>query len=125
MHDSRMVDYIFDRIGRGAWLSELQDMSMANVYDGCPSEAVQAFASLGRFGKCRKNIERDLHRWLRNLHGTQLEPYFVKLWLDSDDDIGLVEESVATFTIFDMFRAIWKSGDNKNQKITRKRTYTT
>ena len=114
MPDSHIMDYIFDRIGRGAFFSEIQDMSMANVNDGCPSEAVEAFASAGHFGKHRSNIERDILCWLRNMYGTELEPYFLKLCLDSEDVVGLVEEPTATFTIFDMFRAIWKSGDKQH-----------
>ena len=40
MPDSYFVDYIFDRIGHGAFFSDVQNLSMVNVKDGCASEAV-------------------------------------------------------------------------------------
>ena len=33
--------------------------------------AIQAWASLGNFGKSSKNEERDMHTWLRNLYNIQ------------------------------------------------------
>ena len=36
-------------------------------------------ASLGSGGAWPSNIERDLHRWLRNLYDVRLEPSFLKL----------------------------------------------
>ena len=42
-------------------------------------ETVRCFASLGAFGAHTHNEERDLHRWLKNLHQISLEPYYIKL----------------------------------------------
>lgn len=43
--------------------------------------AIQAWASLGNFGKSSKNEERDMHTWLRNLYNIQLEVYWTTLKL--------------------------------------------
>lgn len=50
-------------------------IAQSQALDGEPPEAVQAFASLGAFAKTSSHEERDLHRWLRNLHNIELEVY--------------------------------------------------
>ena len=65
-------------IGSGrASIAEVCDISRANVADGFQSEALIGLKSLGANGKYEHNQERDLHRWLRHLHGYQLEAYKV------------------------------------------------
>ena len=44
----------------------------------CP-ETISAFASLGAWGSCPSNEERDLHRWLRRLYNIDLEVYWVDM----------------------------------------------
>ena len=41
-----------------------------------PPAAVKAFASLGSFGKCNANEERDMHRWLEGLYNVSLQVYY-------------------------------------------------
>ena len=41
--------------------------------------AIEAFASLGAFGKCPSHEERDLHRWLSGLHNLQLDVYYTNM----------------------------------------------
>ena len=48
--------------------------------DGSTHEALLSLASLGNHGRQTANQERDLHRWLKNLWGLELETY--GLWLE-------------------------------------------
>ena len=47
----------------------------------CP-DSILAFASLGNFGRCPANEERDMHNWLKNLYGIDLELYYVQMHLE-------------------------------------------
>ena len=69
-------------LGTGrANVSEICDLARANVKDGLPSAALQAFSSLGSCGKHTSNQERDLHRWLRSLWGVKLSIFKVSMHL--------------------------------------------
>ena len=79
-------------LGQGqATVAQLATLARALVADGVPQEALQAFASLGGDGKYSSNQERDLHRWLRNLWGFNLEPYPLPMWLQA---FGLQAERI-------------------------------
>ena len=70
-------------IGSGrAHVSEVCDLARANLADGIPSEALEAFASLGAGGRYCSNQERDLHKWLHSLFGLKLTTYKVKMFLN-------------------------------------------
>lgn len=65
-------------IGRGQIsVSAAAGVTHCAIDDGLLLSAVKAFSSLGNSGKYPANYERDLHTWLRNLFGFQLEPYCV------------------------------------------------
>ena len=67
-------------LGSGeATVSQLAKLARALVLD-VPHEAMIAFASLGADGRYQSNQERDLHRWMRNLWGFNLEPY--PMWME-------------------------------------------
>lgn len=51
--------------------------------DNLESPALAAIASLGSAGRCEQNIERDLHRWARGVHGVKLEPYKIVVPLEA------------------------------------------
>ena len=69
-------------LGEGqASVAQLATLARALVKDGVPQEAILAFASLGGDGRYLSNQERDLHRWMRNLWGFDLEPYPYLMWL--------------------------------------------
>ena len=69
-------------IGSGrASVAEICDISRANVADGSTAEALAGLMSLGGNGKHQSNQERDLHRWLHQLHGCKLEAYKVPFLL--------------------------------------------
>lgn len=65
-------------------------------------ETVRCFASLGAFGAHTHNEERDLHRWLKNLHQISLEPYYIKLEVEvgaSEIVFLFVAMCMLTFTL--------------------------
>ena len=67
-------------LGSGrAGVAQIADLARAAVADGLPHEALRAFASLGADGRYTSNQERDLHNWLRNLFGLELQPYMVPM----------------------------------------------
>lgn len=68
-------------IGEGkASVAAVAQLARANLADfeaGAPA-SVAAFASLGNFGNCPQNEERDLHRWLSQLFSLKLSTYCVE-----------------------------------------------
>lgn len=70
-------------LGTGrANVSEVADLARAALADGLPSEALEAFASLGAGGVHASNQERDLHKWLRSLFGMNLTTFKVQMSLN-------------------------------------------
>ena len=70
-------------IGSGkAHISTVASIAQAQNKDSRPVPAVAAFASLGSYGAHASNQERDLHRWLRNLHGSTMELYYTDFKLE-------------------------------------------
>ena len=69
-------------------VSTVASIAQAQNRDGQPVDAVAAFASLGSFGTCASNQERDMHRWLRNLHGTNLDMYYTPFELEVGLPVG-------------------------------------
>lgn len=57
--------------------SQLQDCG------GTIHPMIRGFASLGNFGASPQNEERDLHKWLGNIHDINLEVYNVPFLLDA------------------------------------------
>lgn len=71
-------------VGSGrATIAEVCDMSRANVADGLYSKALQGLSSLGGGGRHDQNQERDLHRWVKGMHGMTLEPFEVTMELNA------------------------------------------
>lgn len=64
-------------------VSEICDLARANISDGLPSAALEAFSSLGASGVHDANQERDLHRWLHSLYGLNLSSYKVTMNLNA------------------------------------------
>jgi len=54
-------------------------IAQSQVEDGPVPAAIEAFASLGAWGAHASNEERDLHAWLKDLHGITLEVYYTTL----------------------------------------------
>jgi len=54
-------------------------IAQSQVEDGPVPPAIEAFASLGAWGAHSSNEERDLHSWLKDLHGITLEVYYTTL----------------------------------------------
>lgn len=77
-----MSDPLQGLIGSGqVHVRTVAGLAQAAAHDGEPSVAVRMFASLGAFGACPSNEERDLHRWLKDLYGISLEVYYFPLRL--------------------------------------------
>lgn len=71
-------------LGSGrAHVAEICDLARANISDGLPSAALEAFSSLGASGAHNANQERDLHRWLHSIYGVTLSTYPVTMKLNA------------------------------------------
>ena len=80
MKHSHVVDTLLDLVGRGRIdISCATDVARAILQDGVENESIWKLASLGQFGSCQSNAERDLHRWMGSLFGLCLEPYTIFL----------------------------------------------
>ena len=80
---SHTANQLLDDIGKGsstvtAAARLARQMGKDNMH--CP--AVATLGTLGASGKYEQNLERDLHRWTRGVHGVHLEPYKIKLPLE-------------------------------------------
>jgi hypothetical protein len=77
---------LIDLVGRG----HVSVSAACEIADGVtedhplPHGAIKAFASLCCDGKHPQNFERDLHRWLKNVFGLDLEPYTIMMDLQID-----------------------------------------
>lgn len=75
---SYCVEQLLTLVGRGRIdISCATDIARAVLQDGVENETVSKLASLGAFGDCQSKCERDLHTWLRNLFGLQLQAYSI------------------------------------------------
>ena len=63
-------------------MSTVASIAQAQSKDSQPVDAIAGFASLGSFGAHGSNQERDMHRWLKNLHGSCLELYYTAFELE-------------------------------------------
>ena len=63
-------------------VADICDISRANCADGVTSAALHRLKSLGATGSHSSNQERDLHVWLKGLHGTRLQPFKVPMELN-------------------------------------------
>lgn len=54
-------------------------IAQSQVEDGPVPPAIEAFASSGAWGAHSSNEERDLHSWLKDLHGITQEVYYTTL----------------------------------------------
>ena len=69
------VEHMIKSIGEGASnILPNQELAMSMLRDGILNVAVQAFASLGAFGRHSGHIERDFHRWTKHLYGFRVDP---------------------------------------------------
>lgn len=83
---SHTVDKLTELVGRGKLsVAAATDLAQSIVSDHqMPHQAIRAFSSLGSEGRHPQNAERDLHRWLKNVYGCQLQPYTMKVGLQLD-----------------------------------------
>ena len=90
----------------GVWLH----LFLAGATLGSTSGGVQALASLGRDGKWRANIERDLHNWCRKALGMNLDLSWIKIPVKSQKK-GVVRwiNHPVVFQHY-LARAIWEAG---------------
>lgn len=89
-------------LGSGrAHIAEVCDLARANVKDGVPSAALEAFASLGCHGRHAANQERDLHRWLTRIYGMNLSTYRVTM------DLTVSRYRLCNFCFFSKAKTIW------------------
>ena len=86
LEESKTVGTLADLVGRG----KLSVASATEIARGVtedheiPNHAIRTFASLGCGGQHPQNCERDLHRWVKNLYGLQLQPYILHVDLQVD-----------------------------------------
>ena len=81
MKHKATVETMCASIGEGSSnIGRHQQLAMSMIRDGVENKAINAFASLGTFGKHECHIERDFHAWTRHLYGLKVDPY--KLWVE-------------------------------------------
>jgi hypothetical protein len=78
------------------------------VVDGIDSARVAALARCGRGGD--QNKERDLHRWLHNLHGQMPEPYYVEFNLLTSTSALPKAVLIPVLLPHEMMHCIWQAG---------------
>ena len=74
------MEQLLDMVGRGRIdIACATDIARAVLQDGVENETVTKLASLGAFGKCQSNAERDLHCWMGNIFNLKLQPYQIQV----------------------------------------------
>ena len=86
--------------------------------DGFDCAAVLDFASLGCNGEHPSNIERDLHRWTRNLLGWHVDPYPVEFDLMLPNSEELQTVTVPCLLPHEVLHALWRAGGQQFQIST-------
>ena len=90
-------------VGAGAMsVAGAQRGAAAARADGVSHEAVQHLSTCAR--------ERDLRRWVKGLHGGNVEPYFLKLQVEQTSQPGLHEELVPVLPVHEVFHSIRAAG---------------
>lgn len=64
-------------------ISSVVSVCQSQMKDGPVAPAIAAFASLGAHGAHTNNEERDLHVWLKGLHGMHLDVYFTTVQIEA------------------------------------------
>ena len=113
--NSRTVGTFLKQIGQGvSRIGPLQELASAMVVDQATSPAIEAFASLGDSGGIGKNVERDLHNWMKTAEGgNHVELYYLKLHLTNPNTLKLHETWVPVLLPHEIFAAIWSSGETQ------------
>ncbi|CAJ1394074.1 unnamed protein product [Effrenium voratum] len=97
MPTSQTAETYIRMIGEGkASVAAVAQLARANLADfeaGAPA-SVAAFASLGNFGNCPQNEERDLHRWLSQLFSLKLSTYCVEAEVQVPNKTGLRKTAI-------------------------------
>jgi hypothetical protein len=78
------------------------------VVDGIDSARLAGLARCGRGGE--QNKERDLHRWLHNLHGQMPEPYYVEFNLLTSSSALPKVVLIPVLLPHEMMHCIWHAG---------------
>ncbi|CAL1141145.1 unnamed protein product [Cladocopium goreaui] len=91
-------------------VSEICDLARANIKDGLPSAALEAFSSLGTGGRHAANQERDLHKWLHSLWGVKLTVYKVTMNLIVDFEKVAQPVDVPFLLPHEILHAVYEAG---------------
>ena len=76
------MDLLLKQIGTGKWyVSDATATARAFAKDGTVADVIADFCSLGNYGKCPQNEERDLHVWLKQFKGSNLAPFYFEVVL--------------------------------------------
>jgi hypothetical protein len=73
-------------------------------------------SGLGTHGAHAQNVERDLHRWLVNLHNLRLQPYFIQMELFDYKSCTVVLKDVPIVAPHELFSAMFHKGPNVFQR---------
>eukprot|EP00969_Alexandrium_andersonii_P137326 6073981-Alexandrium_andersonii.AAC.1 len=57
--------------------------------------------------------ERDMQRWLRNLHNTQLEPYYLTMDLETVADGAVQPTQVPCLPFWEVLRSLHRAGQQQ------------
>lgn len=83
---------------------------MAAACDAGPAvaPAVQHFAGLGSHPQ---NLERDLHRWVENMYGLELQPYGVPMQIRVKGEVQPRIVEIPVLAPHEIMGALWRAGE--------------
>ncbi|CAE7918081.1 unnamed protein product [Symbiodinium necroappetens] len=106
-------------IGRGAnTVASASELARCMVRDGMEHPALEAVASLGNGGRCESNAERDLHRWLKDLYGFELDTYEIAMELAVNNSRCVEQVPVHVLLPHEVMHAIFTMGATQVIPIT-------
>ena len=115
MPRSAVVANALEAIGSGrSHVHTARQSAAAAVADGAQAQAAIALATLSETQPC--HLERDLHRWLRHPFGLQLEPFMVKVKLDSLVSPELQEVELPMLLPHEVLHHVFKAGSVQWQR---------
>lgn len=94
-------------------VSALQRYSSAALRDGLDTQTIRDLASLACWGKHMSNAERDLHRMIPFLFGTQIPSHSVCIDVYNPDTTKVEPLEIPVLLASDVVHAIWERNSPK------------
>jgi hypothetical protein len=110
---SEQANTLLSLVGGGSThVATVHQVAVSSMADHGPgtAAAVQALGSLGAGGRCPQNLERDLHRWVRDLwgYGLHLDEVLIRAQVDGGHEASLV--TVPVLGMHTVIQAVLRAG---------------